>query len=107
MAVGRINYGSWLLRVITWDAILPVFVAAVPLAIETFLPTHRGVMEVTAVTLPVAAFFVRIAGGRRHIASNRCSDPVRRVQFGVFCVGILPLTEKRCQTPLSRKHRLW
>jgi len=34
MAVGSVNYGSWLLRVITWDAILPVGVACVPKVIE-------------------------------------------------------------------------
>ncbi len=58
-------------------------------------------MKVTAVTLPIAAFFLRVIAGKHHIASNRCSIAVRRFQFCVFCFGILPLALIDCVLILS------
>jgi hypothetical protein len=73
----------------------------VPTLIEFCLPNRRGVMEVTAVTLPVAAFLLRIRAGWRHITTNRCSDIVQHFQFFVFCIGILPLVLLDCFMILS------
>jgi hypothetical protein len=101
VVVRHLNYGSWLLRVITWDVILPVCIAFAPMVVDLLLPNHRGAIEVTAVLLPIAAFFLRIRAGERHIASNRCSDGVRRFQFCALCLGILPLILIDCFMILS------
>jgi hypothetical protein len=101
MWIGRVNYRSWLLRILTWDTILPVAVAFVPTAIALFLPDRRGVMEIASVTLPIAAFLLRLRIGKRQIDSNRCSVAVRKFQFCVFFVGILPLVLIDCVIVLS------
>jgi hypothetical protein len=101
MWIGRVNYRSWLLRILTWDTILPVAVAFVPTAIALFLPDRRGVMEIASVTLPIAAFLLRLHIGKRQIDSNRCSVAVRKFQFCVFFVGILPLVLIDCVIVLS------
>ncbi len=101
MTDDRINYGSWAIRVVWWDALLPVVIALVPTVIRFVVPNGRGIMETTAVILPIGAFFARIAAGRRQIDSNHCSEFMRLLQFCVFCVGILPLIAIDCMIILS------
>jgi hypothetical protein len=101
MSVGHVNYGSWFIRVISWDAILPFCLFLAPTLIEFCFPNRRGVMEVIAVTLPVAAFLLRARAGWHHITTNKCSDLVQRFQFFVFCIGILPLVLFDCFMILS------
>jgi hypothetical protein len=101
MPTGRVRYGVWALRVITWDAVLPVFVTFLPLGVRLLFPNRRGALELTAVMLPVAAFFLRFRAGKRHINANRCSHRLRRFQLFVFCVGILPLVLIDCVIILS------
>jgi len=87
----RASIGSWLFRLMAWDGLLPAAVWAVPWVIEWLIPHRRGAIEVTAVVLPIVAFFIRYQVGRRYIASNRCGALMRGLQVGVFCVGILLL----------------
>jgi hypothetical protein len=101
MSIRHVNYRFWLLRVITWDAILPVVVAVVPAVIIFFFPNRRGFIEITSVTLPVGAFLLRSITGKRQIARNRCSQAVRTFQFCVFVIGILPLVLVDCFMVLS------
>jgi hypothetical protein len=101
MSVGSVGYRAWILRILTWDTALPACVAFIPAGVGTLFRNRRGVMEITAVTLPVAAFLLRLRAGRRHIASNRCPKWARRVQYGVFCLGILPLALIDCCLILS------
>jgi hypothetical protein len=101
MAKGRVDYGSWALRVIAWDAVLAACIAFLPLGVKLLFPDRRGVMEVTAVILPIVAFLLRFRAGKRHVASNHCSKAVRRFQLGVFCLGILPLALVDCVIILS------
>jgi hypothetical protein len=101
IVIGGVNCGLWLRRLIAWDGTLPGCIVAVPAAIEALFPKHRGVIEVTAVMLPILAFFLRIIAGMRHIASNRCSTAVRRFQVCVFCIGVFPLVLIDCFLILS------
>jgi hypothetical protein len=96
------NYGAWFYRVLTWDSLLLACVAILPVAVERILPNHRGAIEVTAIALPITAFFLRIRAGRRFIASNGCDGGVRRFQFVVFCLGIVPLILTDCVFILTR-----
>jgi hypothetical protein len=79
-----VNYRSWLLRILTWDTLLPACVGLVPIGVEFFFPKHRSVMEVVSVTLPIVAFFPRIRAGKRQIQSNRCSDATRSFQTSML-----------------------
>ena len=91
MSIRRVNYRSWLLRIVTWDTLLPACVGLLPHGIELVFPKNRGVMEVVAVTVPVAAFFLRIRAGTHQIATNQCSQILRNLQRCAFVLGILPL----------------
>jgi len=80
--------GTWLLRLITWDSLLPGLVWSVPYVIAALLPGNRGAIEAAAVILPIAALFFRYRVGRRHIASNFCGPLMRRFQVAALCFGI-------------------
>ena len=90
-AGARIDYTAWFFSVLTWDAALPFLVAVVPLFLEQLFPNRRGVIEFTAVVLPIGAFLLRMRKGKRQIDANACSTKVRRIQFGFFFFGLLPL----------------
>ena len=92
---------TWLLRVFAWDGILPVCVLAIPSIIHWALPNNRGIIELTAVTLPIVAFVVRAAVGYRHIAANNCSREVRAVQYSVFYLAIFVFVLVDCVMILS------
>jgi hypothetical protein len=85
------KYGEWALRVLTWDAVLPVCVALAPVAVKFLFPNNRGAIELTAVLVPVAAFPLRAWAGIRHIKANNCSYAAKMFQLCVFLLGILPL----------------
>jgi len=97
----RINYGSWLLKVAAWDAMLPCFVATIPFALKWLFPEHRGVVEFASVVLAILAFLIRLTVGVRHIRSNYCSAFVRRLQVAVLCMGIMPLVLLECILALA------
>jgi hypothetical protein len=85
------RYRRWLLTILCWDSMLPVFVAVAPLGVRLAFPNSRGAIEITAVALPVAAFVARLVAGRRHIASNRCHPALRTFQYAAFLVAIVLL----------------
>lgn len=97
----HVAYGLWLRHVVVWDGILPIVVLAAPFAIAALLPNRQGLLELTALGLPVAAFFIRYGVGRVHIASNNCSSTFRQVQFCVFFLGIVLLVFIDCAVILS------
>ncbi|MBN1591556.1 MAG: hypothetical protein JW888_18725 [Pirellulales bacterium] len=102
MAAGRIDFRSWLLTLITWDGLLPACVVLVPIVVEMLLRNNRGAIEIVAVVLPMAGFFIRVYVGHRVISSNRCGILVRRCQFGVFFIGLFLLALMECVLVLSR-----
>lgn len=85
------SIGSWLLRLVAWDGLLPVVIWSSPFLIALLLPNKRGAIELTAIVLPIAALFLRFRAGRRYIAANHCGPILRSLQIGVFCLGILVL----------------
>lgn len=98
---GRLDVASWLLTVVAWDGFLPALVLLLPTLIEVVIPNNRGAIEITAVLLPITAFFLRFLFGKRHIASNHCGIMVQRVQFVVFVVGIIVLALIECVVVLT------
>jgi len=91
MTVRRIDYGTWLLKFVAWDGVLPAVVLLVPIVVEVLFPNCRDAMAITAVALPIAVFLFRFFVAKRHICSNRCSALVRRVQLVALCVAIFVL----------------
>jgi hypothetical protein len=92
MVIRQVDFVSWVLRVLTWDSLLPACVILFPTAIAFLLPNNRGAIEITGVVLPIAGFVLRVRAGRRQITSNHCAATMRHVQLGSFVVGILILT---------------
>jgi len=78
----------WLLLVLHWDGVLPLLVWSLPGMLQGVFPGRRGVVEFSAVVFPIAVFVLRYRVGLRLIAGNACGGAVRRLQRGVFFVGI-------------------
>jgi hypothetical protein len=102
MPTGKIRFGDWLLRLITWDSLLPIVVFSIPALIHTLFPNNRGIIEITAVVLPIAACFIRMRAGRRHIAANNCSLRFRRFQTIALIFGLVWLAVIDAVIVLSR-----
>ncbi|MBX3452110.1 MAG: hypothetical protein KF777_21320 [Planctomycetaceae bacterium] len=90
-SVPGVPYGSWFLRVLTWDGILAASILLLPGIVEFLFPRQRGAMELAAVMWPIVALFVRFFVARRHIDSNACSRLMRRLQLAAVCVAIFVL----------------
>ena len=73
----------------------------VPIMIGFLFPNNRAPIELAAVMLPIAGFFIRIRVGARHITSNHCSITVRRIQLCAFVLGIFPLVLLECVLMLT------
>jgi hypothetical protein len=87
---GNARFGLWLIRLLTWDGLLPACIWSAPIVVR-LLTARRGAVEITAVSLPIFAFFIRYRVGRQLILANGCRDLVRGVQLAVLCFGILVL----------------
>ena len=85
------SLSNWILRLITWDGLLPAFVCVVPYVVGTIFPNMPGMIEFFGVGVPIAAFLIRFQVGQRYISSNHCGNVMRAFQRGVFCIGILVL----------------
>jgi hypothetical protein len=86
-----VPFGSWFLRVLTWDGILAASILLLPGIIEFLFPRQRGAMELAAVFWPIVALFVRFFVAKRHINANACSRLMRRLQLAAVCVAIFVL----------------
>jgi hypothetical protein len=81
---------TWLLRVLCWDGVLPLFTALAPLAVDV-LTGNRNAVEAVSIALPVIAFLIRFFVGLQTIMSNDCHPVTRFFQFVVFFGGLLLL----------------
>lgn len=90
-SVGQIDFVGWLVRLITWDGVMPVCVIAAPFIIESVLPNRRGAIEIAAVALPIVGFLVRILVGASHIRGNCCGQWLRRIQFCMLWFAVFVL----------------
>jgi len=96
VSTGHTNYGFWLIRLLTWDGLLPLCTAVAPYAIKLLFPKQPEAMDIAAVGVAIAALLLRISAGNRHIASNHCSEEVRHLQSCAFVLGIVPLLLMDC-----------
>ena len=68
----------------------------VPMAIVDFFPRVETPLAVAAALLPGVAFAIRFFAGRQQIASNQCTELVRKRQMAALVVGIFPLMFVDC-----------
>lgn len=81
------RYSDWILTVLCWDGALPLAVFALPrLAMKVF-PGRHGLMELTALVIPICAFFFRGAHGFTRYRNGG----FRFWQTGLFVAAILLL----------------
>jgi len=85
----RVNYRYWLWLVATWDGVLPLLLWVSPAIIGWLWPNHDALIALSAVFVPIAAFFARVFAGSWHIYGNFCSPAFRQFQFVTFVFGIL------------------
>jgi hypothetical protein len=87
---------SWVFRVVKWDGILPALIWTTPRFLRLIAPKLPGLVEITAIALPVIAFLVRYYFGLKFIQGNNCSRWMRRIQIVVFCLGIFVVVLFEC-----------
>jgi len=73
-----------------------MLIVGVPYVIELILPKNQVVLVIAAVTIPIAAFFLRLRSGGRQIAENNCSHTVKTMQCGAFYFGAMTLIFLDC-----------
>jgi hypothetical protein len=91
MPARRLNVIAWLLAVALWDGLLPVGIVLLPALVQLVVPNRREPIEVIAVAVPIAGFFVRIWSGTKRIRANHCSPGFQTLQLYVFGLGVLQL----------------
>lgn len=87
---------KWVIRVVAYDGVLPLVIWLTPWLIAVTCPNQRGLLEATAVALPVAGCLVRFYLGRRLINQNYCRKQFRYFQFGFFVLGLVFLVIVDC-----------
>lgn len=85
------NSLSWIMRLITWDGLLPALVWLSPYVIGAIIPNHEKAIEAAAILIPILALLVRFYIGTQYIFSNHCSRWFRKLQVVLFCVGLMLL----------------
>src|SRR6478752_8449135 len=87
----RLNKRKWLVRVITWDSIMPLVLIGVPHAVHWMFPQAVKAIELMGILLPIVAFFMRLFIGFRHINANQCPPRFRDFQRVILFLGISSL----------------
>lgn len=62
---------EWLKAIVRWDGILPLVVASAAPFVRLAFPKQTWVGDLTAVALPIAAFFFRLRIGGRYFETHR------------------------------------
>jgi hypothetical protein len=79
----------WLIRLLTWDGLLPVAIWLVPLAVRSAFPRNRDVTEAVGIVLPILVLFARFGYGCVIITTNSCNSWFRFAQLLTLCAAIL------------------
>lgn len=79
----------WLMRLFGYDGLLPAVVFLLPATLSLLF--NAWVIELTAVALPVMAFFYRSALGLDLIEQNRCRHLFRALQKTALFLGLIVL----------------
>lgn len=82
---------GWILRVVAWDGLLPLFVVSVPVVLLHVFPGRRELVNNAMVFGPTIATILRVFEGYRIIVTNRCTPAFRACQFVALAAGILIL----------------
>jgi hypothetical protein len=91
MEMRRVNYGAWLLRLLTWDGLLPAIVILTPEIAKQIMPHRPQAIEFISCIAPIAAFILRLFVAGRHLYSNDCTDQMRDRQFAFLCYAVMAL----------------
>jgi hypothetical protein len=88
--VGQVDYSAWLLRLLTWDGLLPIGMLLVPVLAGNFLP-NRAEVGLGYTLMIVGAALLRVRAGCLHIDANHCSETFQRFQVWLLiaAVGLL------------------
>lgn len=84
-----IHFGRWLGLLITWDGLFPVALICAPDLLNWIWPGNLPARDLGVVVLVIAALFIRLAVGLRHISANFCGPTMRRVQKSLLMLMVL------------------
>ncbi|MCR9198121.1 MAG: hypothetical protein NXI04_05730 [Planctomycetaceae bacterium] len=84
-----INFGRWLGLLITWDGLFPVALIFAPEFLRWMWPGNLPARDMTVVLLVIAALFIRLGVGLKHISSNFCGPWMRTVQKSLLILMVL------------------
>ncbi|GEM_PF-489453 len=80
------SWSRWLVRLLSWDGLLPLGCWGVIWVVHQVFLQRRGIVELTAIVLPTAAFIVRMVVGWR---SFRVGAPPEWARSGHFLLKFL------------------
>lgn len=84
----RIDYLTWLARVVGWDVAFPLVIGVTAAVIGRTFGRGAGVDILALAGLPAAAFLVRLGVGIGQINSNACGQLTRRLQVAALTLGL-------------------
>lgn len=85
------DWRTWMLRVVSWDGVLPAAVIVSAGLVKTVFPNQPRVVEYSLLCLAVTVFLLRLRIGLRQIETNDCRVWTRRGQYVVFLISIMLL----------------
>ena len=89
MHQGRLNWTDWLLRVLTWEGLVPATVFFGSMAIAILSKHDFWLIIGTGILLPSIACVVRFRSGMRTIETNNCHPFTRFWQMKSLIIGVI------------------
>ncbi len=93
---GPLDWSGWLLRVLTWDGMVPVSLLLLSRGLVLLAGNQAAIIDVLCVFIPLTGLLVRLNIGRRTIHLNDCSRGMKGVQFWFLVFGLLVLAFLEC-----------
>lgn len=81
----------WIVRLITWDGIMPAVVCLSPRIVEFFFPNDEVTFATAFVLIVTFIFAIRFIIGRLTIEENHCDEAMKRLQTITFTMGMFVL----------------
>ena len=80
----------WLITLFSYDGLLPATVVGLP-AVMFYLGFPPVAIELTAIILPIVAYFYRMVIGLKMIDGNGCPNWLRGIQRITLFIALIPL----------------
>ncbi len=96
-----LHWTGWLLRVLTWDGLVPVSMLLLSRGLTLIVVGGGGEFDLLSIILPCIAIGVRLYLGHVAISVNHCTPSVRQAQFISLLLGLILLAVIECALILA------